>query len=149
MEHTGRTGGRAVARLLAVCAVLFGLFLMHGAPATAAGGCHGETAVAAPASHAEQVSSHHADTPVAPPAGVRVSQAVPPAPSAGAGSVCVAVAPRDRLLAPVVWVLAALVFTVFYAGAGSGWRAAAGRAGRRGPPGGGRELLLRVCTARR
>ncbi|MER6924743.1 hypothetical protein ABT314_38445, partial [Streptomyces spiralis] len=37
----GRAVRRGIARLLAVCAVLFGLFLMHGAPATAAEGCHG------------------------------------------------------------------------------------------------------------
>ncbi|WP_405945099.1 hypothetical protein [Streptomyces sp. NBC_00932] len=38
---SGAARGRATARLAAVCAVLFGLFLMHGAPASAAGGCHG------------------------------------------------------------------------------------------------------------
>ncbi|MGV9625726.1 hypothetical protein ACWDTB_03960, partial [Streptomyces sp. NPDC003487] len=38
---SGHASRRGIARLLAVCAVLFGLFLMHGAPATAAEGCHG------------------------------------------------------------------------------------------------------------
>jgi hypothetical protein len=149
VKDTGRTGRRAVARLLAVCAVLFGLFLMHGAPATAAPGCHGETAASALTPHHAQVSGHHADAATAPAAGARAPQAVPSAPSAGDGSVCVAVAPRERLLAPVVWVLAALALVVFYAGAGSGWWAAARQVARRGPPDGGRELLLRVCTARR
>ncbi|MEU2686591.1 hypothetical protein ABZ654_22460 [Streptomyces hygroscopicus] len=37
----GAAGRRGIARLVAVCAVLLGLFLMHGAPATAAEGCHG------------------------------------------------------------------------------------------------------------
>lgn len=39
-------GRRDGARMLAVCAVPAGLFFMHGAPAGAAGGCHGEPMVA-------------------------------------------------------------------------------------------------------
>lgn len=38
---SGHVGRRGIARLLTVCAVLFGLFLMHGSPASAAEGCHG------------------------------------------------------------------------------------------------------------
>jgi len=45
---SGLVSRRGLARLLTACAVLVGLFLMHGAPATAAEGCHG--AMPAPAS---------------------------------------------------------------------------------------------------
>ena len=41
----GRTRRAGVSRLLVLCAVLFGLFAMHGAPASAAAGCHDATAV--------------------------------------------------------------------------------------------------------
>ncbi|MFF2039570.1 hypothetical protein ACFVVX_04020 [Kitasatospora sp. NPDC058170] len=47
MTDGGRTRGRAVARLLLLCALLAGLFLMHGSP-TSAGGCHEPRPTGAP-----------------------------------------------------------------------------------------------------
>lgn len=139
---------RAVARLLAVCAVLLGLFLMHGAPATAASGCHGAMPVSAPVEHAGQTADgHHGDTAMA-AAGSLAPQVAPQGVSAGHGAQCVATPTRDRLLLPV-WALVVVAVVVFSVGVPAGRRWAAGETGWRGPPSGGRELLLRVCVARR
>src|SRR5690606_18450570 len=54
-EDSGMSGGaagrRGSARLVAACVLLLGLFLMHGAPATAAEGCHGAMPSVAAAMH--------------------------------------------------------------------------------------------------
>ncbi|GAA0692804.1 hypothetical protein GCM10009548_76030 [Streptomyces malaysiensis subsp. malaysiensis] len=140
--------GRAVARLSAVCAVLLGLFLMHGAPATAASGCHGTMPVSAPVEHAGQTAEgHHGDTVMAAADSV-APHAAPQEVSAEHGAQCVATPTRDRLLLPV-WALVAVAVVAFSVEWPTGRGRAAGEAGRRGPPGGGRELLLRVCVARR
>ncbi|NIY62550.1 hypothetical protein [Streptomyces malaysiensis] len=145
--------GRAAARLLAVCAVLLGLFLMHGAPATAASGCHGTMPASAPVEHAGQTAgghhgdSHHGDTAMV-AAGSVAPHAAPQEVSAEHGAQCVATPTRDRLLLPV-WALVAVAVVAFSVEWPTGRDRAAGEAGRRGPPGGGRELLLRVCVARR
>ncbi|MFF4842901.1 hypothetical protein [Streptomyces collinus] len=132
-----------VARLWAVSALLFGLFLMHGAPATAVGGCHGamDMAVTADGSHRVPAMSERAAS--SRPAADRLQAAsgVPPH-----GTLCVAVpAPSDIPVpvAPLVGVaaLAALAaWALRWAWDPDGTR-------RRGPPG-GRPLLLQVCIAR-
>src|SRR5262249_23504392 len=57
-----RPRGPGIARLSALCAVLFGLFLMHGAPTTAADGCHGQMHATLPMydAHASSMASAHA-----------------------------------------------------------------------------------------
>jgi hypothetical protein len=140
---TRRTGRRGIARLLMVCAVLAGLFLMHGAPASAAEGCHGAmsapTTMGGGTTAGMQPAGHGA---MAHPGGVQAA-----APSAMHGEVCVSTAARERAPLPgggllaVVAVLAA-VFLVSRP-------AVRGRPGRGGrPPPGGRGLLLQVCIAR-
>ncbi|WP_223205855.1 hypothetical protein [Streptomyces xanthii] len=147
--------------MLALCAVLAGLFLMHGFPANAAGGCHGEatpltasapapmsmsgtgagpeTAVAHAAGHAPVVAGTARDE--------RSAQAGPAVSRTG-GETCVSTPARDRLPLPsadavLVFGLAAL-FMTWLIGCRPG---AAGRA-YRGPPWSGRGLLIQVCVAR-
>ncbi|MEU1312762.1 hypothetical protein ABZ419_28260 [Streptomyces cinnamoneus] len=138
---------RGVARLMAVCALLFGLFLMHGAPATAAGGCH--ESVSAPVSLHDEHADHGGQVAAAmTAAAVAGSAHVAPQMVIGEhGSSCVATPERDRILLPTVWLLVA-VLAGLSAWAMARRRVAAGSVGRRGPPGGGRALLLRVCVAR-
>ncbi|GAA1709314.1 hypothetical protein [Streptomyces yatensis] len=142
---------RAVARLLAVCAVLFGLFLMHGAPATAASGCHDAMPVSTSVEHVGQADSgRHGVTSMSPAATSHAPpHAVPQTGSGGHGAQCVATPARERLLLAPVWALAAVAVAVSSLEVLAGRGLAAREAGRRGPPGGGRELLLRVCIARR
>ncbi|MEV4741933.1 hypothetical protein [Streptomyces sp. NPDC049555] len=153
--NSAQSRRRGFARLTAVCVVLFGLFLMHGAPASAATGCHTameERHVTAPAGHAGH--GEHGMTAAIPPAASRSSaphmaahmdvQAI----SGEHGTQCVATAARDRLPLPTIWLLAAVV-----SGGLAGWalvqrHPAAGSVGRRGPPGRGREVLLSKCVAR-
>jgi hypothetical protein len=126
-----------------VCAVLAGLFLMHGAPATAAEGCHGAmaatTAMADDAVAGMAPAGHQA---VVHPGGVQAA-----APSAGMhGDACVSTPPRDRNPLPVGGGLLAVVAVLAVA-------LLVGRPPvvprRRGPPPpGGRGLLLQVCIAR-
>ncbi|WP_143120492.1 hypothetical protein [Actinacidiphila alni] len=138
--------------LLAVCAVLFGLFLMHGAPASAQGGCHGGPMGAMP--------THAAPTADAAPA-VMAHTAPPSAPGAttgtpkgGAtvvvtpsGATCWATPVRER--APLTGWAQATLAVLPLLGAESGSLCAGSRRERwRGPPPGGRSLLLRVCVAR-
>ncbi|MEV6209474.1 hypothetical protein [Kitasatospora sp. NPDC051914] len=134
----------ATARLLAVCTLLLGLFLMHGAP-VAAGGCHnGMThAVAAPG----MASPHQAHAAGAATVDRRPS-AAPTRATTHSGAACLSTPAHGRvtLAAPPQVAVLALVLL-----AGTGALAcAAGAAGlrRRGPPGGGRPLLLQVCVAR-
>ncbi|WP_328891994.1 hypothetical protein [Streptomyces sp. NBC_00316] len=144
MTGTGQTRRRGVARLLALCAVLLGLFLMHGAPATAAGGCHGE--MTAPA------AMHEAPTAVAmesmtPPVMAHSGAQQAADTAAMHGALCVSTPARDKTPLPIGGLVA--VAAILAAGylAGRPW--ALGRTGRRGPPpSGGRSLLLQVCIAR-
>ncbi|MFI9039825.1 hypothetical protein [Streptomyces sp. NPDC053726] len=142
MAGSGQARRRGIARLLALCAVLLGLFLMHGAPATAAQGCHG--AMSSPAGMKED--PHAMQSPTAPvmahPAQQQVSGS-----AAMQGTTCVSTPARDTTpltapgLLPVAAVLAALFLT--------GRTLTPGRTERRGPPPpGGRSLLLQVSIAR-
>jgi hypothetical protein len=147
---TGQSRIRALARLLTACAVLFGLFLMHGSPASAATGCHAamqEQHATAPVEHAAH-GEHGAAAgmvPAASPTSVHMgAQAI----TGGHGVQCVATAARDRLPLPTIWLLVAVAFAGLAGWALVRWRLVAGGAGRRGPPGHGRDLLLRMCVAR-
>ncbi|MEV0534320.1 hypothetical protein [Kitasatospora sp. NPDC050463] len=132
----GRDGG-ATARLLLLCGLLAGLFLMHGSP-TAAGGCHEPATVTASSDH----RAHGA--PVDGPSldGWR-------APGGGPQAVS-CVSNRDRedagrpLAAPPAAGAAAVLPEVRRLSAPQGRRAT----GPRAPPDAGRRLLLRVCVAR-
>ncbi|GGJ27050.1 hypothetical protein [Streptomyces brasiliensis] len=134
-----RTRGTGTARLLASCAVLLGLFLMHGSPVTASGGCHG-SARATLTAHGE-----HTPTAVVPsgPDAARV-QVVDG--TAAHGAQCVAIPVERHLPLPAAPFVAVVALAVL-----AGWalrRAwSPGGTGRRGPPG-GRGLMLQVCVAR-
>lgn len=143
----GRERRRGTALLIAVCAVLFGLFLMHGAPATAAG-CHGEATAAAGA----MAHDGHAPAPVQ----AHPLAAAPHHPGAGVlatergtdahGLLCVSISAGDRLPLPASPLVAIVLLALLAAWAPyRTWRL--GRTARRGPPG-GRPLLLKVCIAR-
>ncbi|WP_333772721.1 DUF6153 family protein [Streptomyces sp. IBSBF 3136] len=133
-----------ITRLWAVCALLFGLFLMHGAPATAAGGCHGAMgmAVTADVSHTVPAMSERTTPP-------RPDAARPQAAGPGAshsGTLCVAVPAPGGIpvpLAPLVGVIALAAL----AARGLRWAWDPDGTRRRGPPS-GRRLLLQVCVAR-
>jgi hypothetical protein len=163
---------RQSVRASVLVAVLLGLFLMHGGPAAAAGGCHG----AMPATDAAVMSS--ADAPMAAhPAGhvgatggkvtahadeMRSAPAIPAAHSTGhpaaaaakatpradeamRGALCLATTPRSGIPAPPL----AAVGLVFPAAVLLPWtRPGSDGTRRRGPPAGGRRLLLQVCVAR-
>lgn len=144
MTSTSTARRRGIARLLVLCAVLFGLFLMHGAPATAAEGCHG----AMPA-HAPMADGH---------AGAAMESATPPAmPHAGGqqaskaasmgGAMCVSTPARDMNPLPAGGLMAVVaVLAIAYIVSRP---VPLGRSGRRGPPPpGGRSLLLQVGIAR-
>ncbi|MFF2507712.1 hypothetical protein ACFVTY_30700 [Streptomyces sp. NPDC058067] len=138
-----RAGRRRIAQLLAVCTVLFGLFLMHGAPTAAAGGCHGAmpTTTASPMaeSHDAAVTTMAAHAPI-PAARVMDSAGMP-------GVLCVSTPAHERTPLPAPGLLGVVGIAVL-ALATPARRAAVGGTGRRAPPGSGRELLLKVCVAR-
>ncbi|MGW1807449.1 hypothetical protein [Streptomyces sp. NPDC002078] len=156
---------RQAVRASVLVAVLLGLFLMHGGPAAAAGGCHGamqttDTAVMASASAPMSAPTHPMRSPAdemrSAPAttGARDSgrlttsaakAATPRVDEAMRGALCLATTPRSGIPAPAL-AATALVFPAAVllpcARPGSdGTR-------RRGPPAGGRRLLLQVCIAR-
>ncbi|MGD3109582.1 hypothetical protein [Streptomyces sp. YGL11-2] len=151
--NSARSPRWASARLSAVCAVLFGLFLMHGSP-TAAAGCHAPVTAPAPMHHAQTARAGHSPAAEMAPAMPSASSSLPVAHPGltsmlgDPGSFCVATPARDRSVLPTVWLLAVGVLTVLFGWALMWRRPTAGTAGRRGPPTGGRALLLRVCTAR-
>ncbi|MEV5604712.1 hypothetical protein AB0L33_25060 [Streptomyces sp. NPDC052299] len=142
----GAAGRRGVARLAAVSALLLGLFLMHGAPATAAEGCHG-----AMPSAVAPMPDHHTASAMAPaetPTTVHGAPAVRAATGAGMrGEMCLSTPAQQRNPLPVPALLA-VVAAVLAGWASEDWRVRIGRLRRRGPPVGGRELLTRVCIAR-
>ncbi|MFE3032468.1 hypothetical protein ACFXKY_12540 [Streptomyces canus] len=145
--RSGHASRRGIARLLALCAVLFGLFLMHGAPATAAEGCHGAmSTMAAPpmtGGHDAALLAPHA--PAAPGPGL----AARAADLAGMpGALCVSTPAHERTPLPAPGLLAvAGAAPLALCTLTRQWAAAGGR-GRRGPPDGGRDLLLQMCVAR-
>ncbi|OKJ05053.1 hypothetical protein AMK18_07745 [Streptomyces sp. CB01249] len=158
----GAADRRGLRRLVAVCALLLGLFLMHGAPATAAEGCHG--AVPSVAAHALDGHAASAPTPdghtasAMAPAQMRataqtqaIAHSAPAfraAPSAGmSGERCVSTPAQERNPLPAPALLAA-VAALSAEWSSAAWRAAIGRLWRRGPPTGGRDLLTLVCIAR-
>ncbi|MCX5302703.1 hypothetical protein OG304_04445 [Streptomyces sp. NBC_00160] len=139
MTGTRQACRRGIARLLTLCAVLLGLFLMHGAPANAAEGCHGQmTATAAvheaPAVAATTAMTHSGD------------QQAADTPAAHGGALCVSTPARDETPLPAGALTAIIgVLAVGYLA----FRPWLGGTGRRGPPPPGRRsLLLQVCIAR-
>ncbi|RFC78437.1 hypothetical protein DXZ75_05370 [Streptomyces sp. AcE210] len=140
MGQRGRR--RGIARLLALCAVLLGLFLMHGSPANAAEGCHGP--MSAPAA----LSAEHAGTAMASTSSSGTTHAAAQQAStmsAMGGAICVSTPARDFV--PVAGLMA--VVAVLAVVPAVERPVALGRTGRRGPPTpGGRSLLLQVCIAR-
>ncbi|MGW1546243.1 hypothetical protein [Streptomyces sp. NPDC002346] len=141
----GQPSERGSARLIAVCAVLLGLFLMHGAPATAAEGCHGAMPSVTVPMHDGHAAPTMAST--APSTTAQSAQAA----RAGDGSAmhgvqCVSTPAHERNPLPTAGLYAAGALPVAWFPAGL--RAATGWTRRRGPPAGGRDLLIQVCVAR-
>ncbi|MBD0742602.1 hypothetical protein [Streptomyces sp. CBMA152] len=141
--RSGPASGRGIARLLAVCAVLFGLFLMHGAPASAAEGCHGSMTAPAP------MATGHDASPMA-----HVLATHRPGPTVQAaegmamhGALCVSTPAQERISLPAPGLMAVAAITLLIAWVLARLRAGSGSR-RRGPPTGGRDHLLRVCIAR-
>lgn len=116
MVGSRQAGGQGIARLLVLCAVLAGLFLMHGAPATAAEGCHGVMSVPMPvpapadmghetatdsmasiASDGHEVMTHTVSGLALPAAPVVKTAAA----STGHGALCVSTPVRERAPLPV------------------------------------------------
>ncbi len=145
MDRTGTPSRPSVARLMAVCVVLVGLFLMHGSPASAAGGCHGAMAGAMPGAHgahgAPAASGSHAE---ALPTGHRTDSS-PLASSGPTGTLCVSTPAQQSLPLPALGALAAGGLGVWDS---LGRRLTAAVTRWRGPPRGGRGVLLRVCVTR-
>nr|BFD87094.1 hypothetical protein StreXyl84_64950 [Streptomyces sp. Xyl84] len=142
----GAASRRGIARLVAVCALLFGLFLMHGAPATAAEGCHG----AMPSTTAPMPDGRTASAraPAQMQTAVHSAPAFQTANSTGMhGELCLSTPAQERnpLPAPALLAVAAALVAGWSLEA---WRAGVSRVRRRGPPAGGRDLLTRVCIAR-
>ncbi|OLZ64439.1 hypothetical protein AV521_35825 [Streptomyces sp. IMTB 2501] len=146
--------------------VLLGLFLMHGGPAAAEDGCHGvmqgTAAMGAKGSPpARTPATTHGASPAATTATTPAAMAAHPAghPEAAGGkavvradgttgmrgSLCLATTPRSEIppppIAATVFVLPAAVLLPWARSASDGTR-------RRGPPAGGRPLLLQVCVTR-
>lgn len=138
----GRASARATARLLTVCSVLTGLFLMHGLPEQSCSGGAGMPAVMTAASmigHGGQpaltAAPEHGDRAVVLPAGP------------GHGTVCVFTpAPRgiDTLLALLL--LAAIVALAWPVRPALGGHRYPRR--RRAPPRAGAGLLTALCVSR-
>ncbi|WP_338674299.1 hypothetical protein V1460_15470 [Streptomyces sp. SCSIO 30461] len=136
----------AVARLLAVCVLLAGLFLMHGSPA-AAEGCHGDTAGgASPSGGAAALPHHDMSTSTIPVAGDSTGPAVRAGlPSPAHHAVRVSTPEHGPLLLPALTVFALMGTAAMWVLTGRTTGLSAAR--RRAPPG-GRPLLLQVCIAR-
>ncbi|TXS00677.1 hypothetical protein EAO73_25945 [Streptomyces sp. col6] len=142
----GAAGRPGSTRLAAVCVLLLGLFLMHGAPATAAEGCHG--AMPSMAASAQQGHTASAMAPAQMQDTVHGAPVFRAGDGAGMrGALCVSTpAPeRNPLPAPALLAFAAALSAGW---ASAAWRAAVNGTRRRGPPAGGRDLVTRVCIAR-
>ncbi|MFI5821271.1 hypothetical protein ACIA8I_19520 [Streptomyces rishiriensis] len=142
---SGHAGRRGIAPLLAVCAVLFGLFLMHGSPASAAEGCHGSMPALAPmpVGHgASPMTTAHAPATHHPSPALRVAGA-----SGMPGALCVATPAHERIPLPAPGLLAVAAVTAWAAWTPAGLRVLGG-SGLRGPPADGRDHLLQACIAR-
>ncbi|OXY91695.1 hypothetical protein [Streptomyces diastatochromogenes] len=140
-ERTHRLGS---ARLLSLCAILLGLFLMHGSPAAAVDGCHGR----AGSTHAlhDSHDSHASATASAESAPTQPGTLRATDDMAAHGTLCVATPAEQRIPLPVAPLTALFALAALAAWAvHRAWRP--GGTGRRGPPG-GRGLLLQVCIAR-
>ncbi|MGD1221406.1 hypothetical protein AB9Q10_23595 [Streptomyces krungchingensis] len=138
--HAGRPG---MARLLAVCAVLFGLFLMHGSPASAAEGCHDSMPAPAPmpAGHAASpMTTAHAPGTHHPGPALQAAET-----AAMPGALCVATLAHERIPLSAPGLLTVAAVAVLWAPA---WLGAPRGGGLRGPPGSGRDHLLKACIAR-
>ncbi|SDP43178.1 hypothetical protein [Actinacidiphila guanduensis] len=162
MAGSGQIGERGFARLLMVCAVLAGLFFMHGSPTAAAEGCHGALPTALPGAAAPMstsmgegegegttaVAARADSSPAMPRPGTALTAPAvhAGAPSMAHGAMCVSTPARARFLLPAHTLLVAVAVLAVTALGGR----AAGRAwARRGqPPPGGRSLLLQVGVAR-
>ncbi len=149
-ERAGRTaratGPATGARWAVLCALLLGLFLMHGSPASATG-CHPASASPppAPASAPPSASASHAATGHT-RSGEDRPTATAPVRQGSSAAACVSTQARDRASVPAPGAalpphppLPAL----------TGPCPAGVERGGRAPPDGGRELLVRVCVARR
>ncbi|MFI6054362.1 hypothetical protein ACIBCO_30260 [Streptomyces violascens] len=143
-----RTRRAELSRLLVLCAVLFGLFSMHGAPANAAVGCHGGTAMPAPmaASMAAPMSAGHADMRADLRGETRGKHYAAPVTTGMSGELCVSTPARERLPLAAAGLLAVLGLVALVVGGPR--RTGLFVAARRGPPLSGRGLLLQVCVAR-
>ncbi|MFD9597540.1 hypothetical protein ACFWA9_32965 [Kitasatospora sp. NPDC059973] len=142
-ERRRRGRGRAAARPLLLCALLAGLFLMHGSP-TAPGGCHRPAAVAVAGSAGHRAAvAHHAAPADAPRLdGRRAPDAAPQAVP------CVSARDREGAGLPAAAPLAAGAAAVLPAVRMPSAPRERRTTGPRAPPDAGRRLLLRVCVAR-
>ena len=132
---------RGVVRPAVLVAVLLGLFLMHGGPAAADGGCHGGMAnTAVTQTVPDTMAAHSAEH-----SRTADDKATTRADETMRGALCLATPPRSAIplppLAVAALVLPAAVLSPRAPRAYMGTR-------RRGPPTGGRELLLQACVAR-
>ncbi|GGS80551.1 hypothetical protein [Streptomyces cinerochromogenes] len=144
---SGHAGRRGIARLLAVCAVLVGLFLMHGSPVSAADGCHGSTHAPAPASMRAGHDASLTVTAHTPAAYLPGPVLKGPGTAGTPGVLCVATVAHERIPLSAPGLLAVAALAVPPAWAPARLRAP-GASGLRGPPTGGRDHLLRACIAR-
>ncbi|WP_377267656.1 hypothetical protein [Peterkaempfera sp. SMS 1(5)a] len=144
----------ARARRLAVCILLLGLFLMHGAPASAATGCH--NIMSDPASVAVPPVHPGSTMPTLAGAGRSLQHssaastvtAGPSTPGMG-GAVCLSTPARGGLPLPAPSpVLVAFLVAVLGALSLASRPLGPSAPGLRAPPSGGRALLLQVCVAR-
>ena len=119
----------ATARLLVLCAVLAGLFLMHGTPGSARG-CHGPTAPGI--SHVTGAGAGHPAT-----GALRTH---------GDTTLCVVTKSRDGVTLPAPGPPFAGVLPVLLTAVTRSFGRRADSP--RGPPSAGRRLLLQVCVAR-
>ncbi|MFC9325856.1 hypothetical protein [Kitasatospora sp. NPDC057015] len=158
MSGGRRTGGRAVAHLLLLCAVLAGLFLMHGAP-TSAGGCH-DAVVAATLPHPmpgaarpglrpedgrHEQPRHEAARHTA--GAAELSSRAPGTPGPhGRDTRCLATKSRDGVPLPAPAPVTSGAPRALPTALATGPRPLAHC--RRAPPGTGRRILLRICVAR-
>jgi hypothetical protein len=153
-DGTAGARRRQPARLAVLVAVLLGLFLMHGGPASAEAGCHGtitgtEMHMPAETGTGADTGAHHSGH-AAQAAALGHAQgtgdkAVAQPDSSMRGAQCVATTPRSELpMPPLSAVALVLPAAVLLPGA----RRTYDGTRRRGPPPGGRRILLQVCVAR-